>query len=139
MTTQYQKPIPHPSPETKPYWEACKNHELQLPYCKSCQAFFFYPRKFCPKCFAWDIEWRKCSGKGRLYTYSIQNRPQAPGFQNDEPYITAIVQLEEGPRLMTNLIDIEADPEKVKCDMPVEAVFEDISDEITLIKFRPTA
>jgi len=104
---------------------------------RACHPKMTHYRKFCPKCFSWDIEWRKCSGKGRLYTYSIQYRPQAPGFQNDVPYITAIVQLEEGPRLMTNLIDIEADPEKVKCDMPVEVVFEDVNEEISIPKFRP--
>ncbi len=136
MATEYRKPIPEPTPETLPYWEACKQHELRLPYCTKCREFFFYPRAFCPTCFGWEIEWRQVSGKGTLYTYSIQYRPQAPGFE--PPYITAIVQLDEGPRLMTNLIDIEPDPERVKCDMPLEVVFRDITDEISLPLFRPS-
>ena len=133
--TQIQKPIPQPSVETKRYWEGCKRHELWLPYCPQCAEYFFYPRSFCPRCFNWEIEWRQASGRGTLYTYAIQYRPQAPGFQ--PPYVTAMVQLEEGPRLMTNLVEVEPDPEQIHCDMPVEVVFEDVSDEISLPMFRP--
>ena len=132
---EYQKPVPYPSPETKPFWEACKRHELLLPYCANCNEFFFYPREFCPKCFGWDIEWRACSGKGTLYTFAIQFRPQAPGFM--PPYVTAIVQLDEGPRMMTTLVGVDAAPENIRCDMPVEVSWEDVNDEITLPLFRP--
>jgi len=133
----YAKPLPVPTPETQPFWDGCKAHELRLPYCRACERFFFYPRPFCPRCFGWEIEWRRCSGRGRLYSYAIQYRPQAPGFQDDVPYITAIVELEEGPRLMTNLVGIEPDPALIRCDMPVEVVFDDVTDEVTLAKFRP--
>src|SRR3990172_4777696 len=61
----YNKPIPAPSPETARYWEGCRAHELWLPFCASCQRFFFYPRRFCPQCFGWDVEWRQGSGRGR--------------------------------------------------------------------------
>lgn len=137
QTTRYQKPLPIPSPEVKPFWEGCKKHELWLPYCKGCQAFFFYPRDFCPRCFRWDVEWRRASGRGKLYTYAIQHRPAGPAWASDVPYITAIVELEEGPRLFTNLVGIDPDPQQIRCDMPVEVVFEDVSEEITLPKFRP--
>jgi uncharacterized OB-fold protein len=130
-----QKPIPYPSPETQPFWDACKRHELLLPYCTTCDKFFFYPRQFCPTCFNWDIEWRECSGKGSIYTFAIQFRPQMPGFT--PPYITAIVQLEEGPRMMTNIVGIENPmPEDIHCDMPVEVVWDDVNDEVTLPMFR---
>jgi len=129
------RPLPHPTPDTQRYWEGCKRHELWLPFCLSCKEFFFYPRLFCPRCFGWKIEWRRASGRGTLYTYAIQYRPQAPGFQ--PPYVTAIVQLDEGPRVMTNLVSVEPDPQKIRCDMPVEVVFEEMSDEITLPMFRP--
>ena len=89
-----------------------------LPYCAACAEFFFYPRQFCPRCFSWEIEWRRCSGKGTLYTFAIQMRPQMPGFT--PPYVTAIVQLDEGPRMMTNLVGVEPMPENIRCDMPVE-------------------
>ena len=133
--TEYRKPIPQPSPETQRFWEGCKRHELWLPYCKQCEQFFFYPRPFCPRCFSWEIEWRRASGRGTLYTYAIQYRAYVPGFE--PPYVTAIVQLEEGPRLMTNLVEIEPDPAQIRCDMPLEVVFEDVNEEISLPKFRP--
>ncbi len=131
----YAKPIPRPSPETQRFWEGCKRHELWLPYCPRCEQHFFYPRAFCPRCFSWEVEWRQASGKGTLYTFAIQYRPQAPGFQ--PPYVTAIVQLDEGVRLMGNLVEVEPEPERIHCDMPVEVVFEDISDEISLPVWRP--
>jgi uncharacterized OB-fold protein len=135
MTNEPRKPIPYPSPETERYWQACKQHELWLPYCHTCQKFFWYPRPFCPTCFGWEIEWRQTSGKGRVYSFSIQYRSQAPGFE--PPYVTAIVQLDEGPRMLTNLVGVDADPEHVRCDMAVEVTFEDVNDEITLPMFRP--
>jgi hypothetical protein len=129
-----QRMLPTPSPETQRYWDGCKQHELWLPYCLACQAFFFYPRPFCPSCFGWEVEWRQASGHGTLYTYAIQYRPQAPGFE--PPYVTAIVQLDEGPRMLTNLVDIEPDPAQIACGMPVEVVFQDFG-EISLPVFRP--
>lgn len=129
-----QRMLPSPSPETQRYWDGCKQHELWLPYCTACQAFFFYPRPFCPTCFGWEIEWRQASGRARLYTYAIQYRPQAPGFE--PPYVTAIVQLDEGPRLLTNLVEVEPDPSQITCDMAVEVTFQDF-DEISLPVFRP--
>src|SRR5262249_10511691 len=125
----------YPSPETQPSWDGCKRHELMLPYCTACEAFFFYPRQFCPRCFSWAIEWRRCSGRGTIYTFAIQMRPQMPGFI--PPYVTAIIQLDEGPRLMSNLVGVEALPENVHCDMPVEVVWEDATDEVTLPLFKP--
>ena len=135
MTTTPQRPVPHPTPETQRYWDGTKRHELWLPYCPSCKEHFFYPRPFCPRCFSFEVEWKQASGRGTLYTYSIQYRPQAPGFT--PPYVTAIVQLEEGPRLMTNLVGLDPDPEKIRCDMPVEVEFLDLTDEISLPVFRP--
>ncbi len=137
MATEMQRPVPYPSPETQPFWDGCKRHELTLPYCTKCEAFFFYPRQFCPACFSWEIEWRPCSGKGRLFTFAIQFRAQMPGFT--PPYVTAVVQLDEGPRMMTNLIGIDPMPENIHCGMPVEVTWEDVNDEITLPMFKPVA
>ena len=125
MTQQdYAKPIPAPSPETVRYWEGCRAHELWLPFCRSCGSFFFYPRRFCPQCFGWDVEWRQASGRGRVYSYAIQYRAFHPGWAQETPYVTA-------------LVGVEPDPNAIRCDMPVEVVFEDISEEISLPKFRP--
>lgn len=134
----YRKPLPTPSPESKRYWDGCRNHQLWLPFCRSCDAFYFYPRDFCPACFSWDIEWRRVSGRGKVYTFGIQHRAWHPGWQDEIPYITALVELEEGPRLYTNLVGIDPDPNQIHCDMPVEVVFDDVTEEITLPKFQPS-
>lgn len=134
---EYRKPVPQPSPDTERFWEGCKQHELWIPFCLSCEQHFFYPRPFCPRCFGWDVEWRRVSGKATLYTYAIQYRPMGPGFE--PPYVTAIVQLEEGPRMMSSLVDVEPEPDQIQCDMPLEVTFEDVNDEISLPKFRPAS
>ena len=133
----YRKPLTTPSPETRRFWEGCRSHELWLPYCRACRAFYFYPRDFCPRCFSWDIEWRQASGRGKVYTFAIQYRAYHPGWTDETPYVTAIVELDEGPRLFTNLVGVEPDPEHLRCDMPVEALWDDVTEEITLLKFKP--
>lgn len=135
---QSRKPLPVPTPETKPYWDACKQHKLVLPRCKDCGQFHFYPRALCPNCFSDKLEWVQVSGKGKLYSFVINHRP-APGFEQEAPYVIAVVQLDEGPKMMTNLIGIEPDPDKIKCDSPVEVAFDDVSPEVTLPKFRLAA
>ena len=135
----YRKPLPTPGPETRRYWDGCKNHELWLPCCRACQSFYWYPRDFCPTCFAWDIEWRQASGRGKIYTFAIQHRAWHPAWADEVPYVTALVELEEGPRLFTNIVGIDPDPKILRCDMPVEVVFDDVSEEISLPKFRPVA
>jgi hypothetical protein len=127
--------LPQPTPETAPYWEGTKAHELRLQYCTNCQKHVFYPRIFCPTCLS-DMEWRPVSGKGTLHTYVVSARP-APGFEQDTPYAIAIVKLDEGPHLMTNIVGVEIKPENLPAGMPVEVVFEDVNDTITLPKFRP--
>ena len=132
---EYTGALPTPTPETKPYWDALKEHRLLIQRCKECQRAYFYPRPFCPKCFSFNVEWFEASGRGKLYSFVINHRP-APGF-GPEPYVIAVVELDEGPRMMTNLIDVEPDPDKISCDMPVRIVYEDVTTEITLPKFRP--
>jgi uncharacterized OB-fold protein len=90
-------------------------------------------------CFSWEIEWRKASGRGKVYTFAIQHRAWHPAWANEVPYVTALVELEEGPRIYTNIVGVEADPKNVRCDMPVEVVFEDVNEAISLPKFRPVA
>ena len=136
MNAPRGKPLPQPTPETAPFWEGCKAHELRLQFCTQCQAHFFYPRIFCPRCLSDAVEWRPVSGKGTLHTFVISARP-APGFENEVPYAIAIVKLDEGPHLMTNIVGVEIKPENLPAGMPVEVVFEDVSDAISLPKFQP--
>ena len=131
------KAVPQPTPETLPYWEAARRGELCLPRCTACDAFFFYPRPFCPTCHGTDIEWRQVSGRGRLHTYLINHRP-APGFQQEAPYVIAIVELEEGPRMMSNLVGVEPTPEALPLDLPLTVEFAERG-EWKVPVFRPVA
>lgn len=130
------KSLPKPTPDTQPFWDAVKRHQLSLPKCKACGQLHYFPRPFCPHCFSWDLEWVRCSGKGKLYSYVINHRP-APGFEEEAPYVIAVVELDEGPRMLSNLIDIEPTPEAVQVDMPVEILFQDVNEEMAMFKFRP--
>jgi hypothetical protein len=134
--TQYGGYIPVPTPDTAPFWEAAKRGELRLQYCADCRQYYFYPRALCRQCWSSNVEWRTVSGRGRVHTFTINYRAgRASPFPG--PFIIAIVELDEGPRLMTNLVGVEADPAVVRCEMPVEVVFEPITDDITLPRFRP--
>lgn len=132
------RPIPQPiTPEAKPYWDGLKEQKLMLPKCEACGKPFFYPRLFCPHCHSSRITWIQASGRGRLYSFEIAHQSLNPAFKIKPPYILAMIELEEGPRLMSNLINIEPDPQLVKCDMPVEIVYERLTDEVTIPLFQP--
>ena len=140
MASEYTKPLPAPedSELTAPFWEAAKRHELLIPRCPRCDAYFWYPRPACPTCLREDWEWTLVSGKARLHTFTIVRQPADPGFLDDTPYVYAVVQLEEGPRMISNVID--ADPvTEVEVDMPLEVTFDDVTDEWTLVKWRPAS
>ena len=127
------------TPEAKPYWDGLKENKLMLPKCGDCGKAFFYPRIACPHCQSRNIEWMQASGKGKLFTFQIAHRSLNPNFKIEPPYILAMIELDEGPRIMSNLINIEADPSVVKCDMAVEVVFEKQTDEVTIALFQPAA
>jgi uncharacterized OB-fold protein len=134
----YTGPLPVPTPETRPFWDAARRHELCLQRCRTCGRYLFYPRVACPHCFGPELEWRRVSGRGTLHTFTVVHRGQR-GFPLGPPYVIAIVELDEGVRLMTNLVDVAADPAAIRIGMPVEVVFEDVSPEIALPRFRPAS
>jgi uncharacterized OB-fold protein len=134
----YAGPLPTPTPETRPFWEALGRHELQLQRCRGCGSWIFYPRATCPSCLGPDLEWRRASGRGTLHTFTVVHRGQK-GFPLGPPYVLAIVELAEGPRLMSNLVGIEPDPATIRIGMPVEVVFDDVTASVTLPRFRPAA
>ena len=133
---QYKKPLPIPQPESDFYWEKAKQHELWLRSCNNCQKAYFYPRDICPNCFSRNTTWIHASGKGILHTFAIVHRAPATAFKESVPYIVAIVELEEGPKMPTNLIGVEPDPTQIKIGLPVEVVFEDVNDKFALPKFK---
>lgn len=133
--TEYAKPLPFISEETRPFWDALHRHELRIPRCRQCRKYFFYPRSFCPFCLSDEIEWIKVSGKGKVYSYTVSYRAPSTGFAADVPYVFAIIELEEGVRLTSNVVGCL--PEDVRIDMAVEVVFDDVTPEVTLAKFQP--
>ena len=126
--------LPVPTPETRHFWDGCKAGELRLQRCRACEKPYFPPRPFCPSCAARKVSWFKASGKATLWSYVIHHRPAA-GFT--PPYSIAVVQLAEGPRMMTNIVGCPQTPEALQLDMPVEVTFEKLSEKIALPLFRP--
>lgn len=127
---------PKPTPETQHYWEGTKAGELRLQRCNGCGQAYFYPRPSCPHCGSTDVAWFRASGRGKLHTYMINHRP-APGFADKAPYAIAIVELEEGPRMMSNIVGVPQTPEALVLDMDLEVDFEPRGEQMLPV-FRPT-
>lgn len=126
--------VPQPSPETQVFWDGAKAGELRLQRCDACDRAYFPPRPFCPRCAERKVRWFKASGRGQLYSYVIHHRP-VPGFV--PPYSIAVVELSEGPRMMTNIVHCPQTPEALQLDMPLEVLFTQISDAIWVPQFQP--
>ncbi len=137
MTQGYKKPVPSPQGESDHYWQKAKEGELWLRKCNACGNAYFYPRDISPCCFSRDTTWIQASGKATLFTYGIVQRAPHPGFVEEVPFVTAIVELEEGPTMPTNIVIDDPTPEKLQVGMALEVVFEDITDTIARPKFKP--
>ena len=135
----YSLPLPVPQQQWDRYWEGTKAHELWIMRCNDCNEAYFYPRPICPKCFSRNTEWFQASGKGTLHAFAIVHRGPTPAFRDVVPYVVATIELEEGPRMPSNLVEVTMEPEHIKIGMPVEVVFDDVTDAITLPKFRPAS
>jgi uncharacterized OB-fold protein len=120
----------------KPFWEALKQRTLTVQKCEQGHLRFI-PTEICHRCGSQSWTWQPVSGRGKVYTYTVVHRGPTPAYQAEAPYVIAHVELEEGPRMISNLVDI--DPAAVEIGMPVEVVFEDASPDWTLYKFRPAA
>ncbi len=129
-----ERVIPEPTPETQHYWDGARQGELRLQKCDSCHSIYFPPRPFCPECGSCEVSVVTATGRATLYSYVINHLP-SPGFES--PFAIAVVELEEGPRLMSNIVDCEQTPEALQLDMPLEVTFQTLSDGITLPQFRP--
>jgi uncharacterized OB-fold protein len=129
-----ERPLPAITPETRHFWEGTRAGELRLQRCSACHKVYFPPRPFCPQCVSAEVAVFRASGRATLYSYVIHHRA-APGFV--PPYSIAVVQLEEGPRMMTNVVETAQTPEALQLDMPLQVVFQRVDDDITLPLFRP--
>lgn len=125
--------LPQPTRITQPFWDAARKRALHIQRCDDCKRHVFYPRALCPHCGSAALTWVEASGRGTIYTFTVARKPTLPTFTC--PYVIAIVELAEGPHVTTNIV--ECDPDKVRVGDPVEAVFQDADDKITLVHFRP--
>lgn len=130
-----QIPLPRPTPLSQPHWDGCREGVLRVQRCNGCGSFVFVPKPVCGGCLGNDLSWVESSGRGTLYSYTTVERPQQPSFE--VPYTVAIVELEEGWHMLSNLIGIA--PDDVEIGMPLEVSFERMSDEITLPYFKRRA
>jgi hypothetical protein len=130
-----EKPLPRPTEDSAPYWEAAQHGELRMQRCRDCGHVRFPPALLCGRCLSAEHEWTKLSGRGTVFSWIVVYQSQHPAFNADTPYNVTIVELEEGPRLHTHIVDCPND--EIRIGMLVEVVFERINDEVTLPKFRP--
>jgi uncharacterized OB-fold protein len=129
--------LPTVEPETQPFWDAARKGKLLIRRCGSCSRAHSYPRPFCPYCWSEDVPWEEASGRATLYTYSTVFLNDLPPFSERLPYVAAVVDLAEGPRMMTGVVD--ADPQQLQIGMPLEVTFLPLDDELTAPWFRPAA
>jgi len=129
----WKRLLPTVSGETRPYWEACARGELLVQRCRACGEYQFYPRGFCAHCWSLDVHWVRSTGRGTVYTFTVTYQNRTPGYQ--EPYVLALVELEEGVRMFTNIVECE--PESVYIGMPVEVVFYQAEGGLAIPCFRP--
>jgi hypothetical protein len=127
--------LPTPDESTEAWWQGTREGRLRIKRCADCGRAHYYPRPFCPVCWSERVEWEDASGRASLYTYSVVYVNDLPPFAARVPYVAAIVDLAEGPRMMTNVVDCEFD--ELEIGMPLEVTFRQETDEVTLPVFRP--
>ena len=136
MTGSRPKLAPEPTPETQPFWDGCREGLLRLQRCRHCATAYFPPSLYCPRCLSDDLHWEVANGRGRLHTYVIAHRA-APGYDTDVPYAIAIVELDEGPRMMSNIVGIPNTPHHLVLDMELRVAFESRGDGVKVPVFGP--
>lgn len=131
-----KKPFPIPTPDSRPFWNGLTEQKILLKHCRQCDQLFHYPRITCPHCLSSDLEWKQSSGRGTLHTYTISRRPTHPLFADEVPQYLAVVELEEGPRITSTLVNVPED--RIRIGMSLTPVFERHEQEKTvLLRFQP--
>ncbi|WP_418319717.1 Zn-ribbon domain-containing OB-fold protein [Piscinibacter sakaiensis] len=129
------KPLPTPDADSRDYWQGLKDGKLLLQHCAACGHVQFYQQAICRQCGSEELEHRAASGRGVVHSYSVVHRAPGPAFKQETPYAVLLVELVEGPRMISSLAD--ADPTQVEFDMPVELVCEQVGEQVVLPRFRP--
>jgi uncharacterized OB-fold protein len=134
---QYQKPLPAITSLNQPYWDALKRRELRMQRCDQCGRVWFPPSPLCPSCWSRQFTWTRLSGRGRVNSWVVFHQAYFKSYEGEVPYNVAEVELDEGPRVLTNLAGIAND--QIHGGLLVEVTFEDVTNEVTLAKFKPVA
>ena len=130
--TAYTRPIPQADEESREFYEGARRHELMLMRCKNCRAWRLPSRPRCPDCWSTETAWERASGRATLYSFGVMHQ-KFPGFTEEGPYQYAIVELDEGPRIVSNVVGVRDD--ELRVGMPLVAVFDDVSEDATLVRF----
>jgi len=130
-------PLPLLEGLTGEFYGHCKDGELRFQRCRDCDAWRHVPREMCPECGSWSWEWARSSGRGRVFSWTVVVRALHPAFQDACPYAPVVVEMEEGVRMLSEVMDCP--PGELEIDLPVEVAFEEVTDEVTLPKFRRTS
>jgi uncharacterized OB-fold protein len=131
---EYGKPLPALEGLSKEFYDFCKQGTLHFQRCQSCAAWRHVPREMCADCGSWDWSWEPSSGRGKVFSWTVVALPLHPAFQADAPYAPVIVEMEEGVRLLSRIVDVE--PDALEIDMPVEVCFEAVTPDVSLPLFR---
>ena len=132
---EYTLPLPLLTTLSKVFWDGCKENKLLYQHCRDCGEVIFFPKYLCPGCMGHNLEWLEAKGKGKIDTFTVTYEGAPPAFMGVTPYAVAIIRMDEGYRMMSNIVDCDFD--ELECEMPVEVVFQPVTAEITLPKFRP--
>lgn len=127
-------PLPIPSIETEPFWKAVQERKLLMPKCDQCGKVTFPPTVACPHCGSEKFTWTAMSGLGKVYSFVVYHRVYHPSLKEKVPYVVALIELDEGPRIISNIVGMPID--EVTCEMPVSVVYEEVHDGYLIPKFR---
>jgi uncharacterized OB-fold protein len=131
-----EKPLPRVNDTSRPYWDGVQAGKLLLQRCRACGSFVHYPRAWCPACWKTDLEWVESRGKGRIVTFTVVHQA-LESYAGDVPYVLAVVRLDEGQQIMTNIVEV--DPSQVRVELAVEVVFEERAGGFRVPQFRPVS
>ena len=134
-TREYNLPLPAPGPDDQAFWEGTKRHELLIQRCTSCGTLRFWGKPMCAECNSFDSEAVPASGRGTIWSFTTTYHGWSRAWREAVPYTVVVVQLDEGPRMVSNVV--QCTPDEVRVDMPLVAVFDDVTPEWTLVKFKP--
>ncbi|MSP56008.1 MAG: hypothetical protein EXR69_10450 [Myxococcales bacterium] len=133
----YLKPVPKVEPEAAPYWQSLRDHAMKVQHCDSCGHWYFPPSTHCPACLSADVTWRPVSGRAVVWSSATMHRAYLPAYEGEIPYNLSLVELDEGPRVWTNVVEIP--PDQVRIGLNVRVRYDDVTPGLTLARFIPAA